>query len=393
MSLKYSRVKFYNLSRIIIFVLVLVSGSNFSFGQYYITRDIKSFGAKGNGKVNDQNAFTKAADFFNKRGGYGKLIISKGIYIVGKQTFTAGHGVNPAFLGEDVLQFRNARNLEIKGENGASIVYVKGLRFGAFSPTNGKPYDHGNNYFRDYKFASFPGICINLVNCENVRVNNIELNGNNSGLVLGGVYGDVGRQLPHYGVFILNSRNITIDNIYSHHFGLDGICVANKASEKPDSIFINNSQFEYNARQGFSWIGGNFLIATNCSFSYTGKNNFFSPPGAGVDIEAEVGPVSNGVFDSCKFIQNRGCGLLALAGDSRLCTFTNCIFIATIHGSIWIAKPAYTFQNCKIYGTALQGFEANSDWEATKILQLPVCRFNDRWNTNNRQMAGRKFEC
>jgi len=64
--------------------------------QAYITKDIKSFGASGDGESNDQAAFEKAADYFNKRGGNGKLIISRGTYIVGEQAFTKGVQNKPA---------------------------------------------------------------------------------------------------------------------------------------------------------------------------------------------------------------------------------------------------------------------------------------------------------
>ena len=46
--------------------------------------DIKDFGAKGDGQTNDHDAFVAAAAAINKQGG-GKLIISPGTYIVGKQ--------------------------------------------------------------------------------------------------------------------------------------------------------------------------------------------------------------------------------------------------------------------------------------------------------------------
>ncbi|RYZ61233.1 MAG: hypothetical protein EOO14_05525 [Chitinophagaceae bacterium] len=55
--------------------------STIGYSQAFITRDIKSFGAKGNGRTNDHEAFRKAAAFFNARGGNGKLVISKGTYI------------------------------------------------------------------------------------------------------------------------------------------------------------------------------------------------------------------------------------------------------------------------------------------------------------------------
>ena len=127
--------------------------------------------------------------------------------------------------------------------------------------------------------------------------------------------------------------------------------VSNKASNSPDSIKITNSIFEYNARQGFSWIGGNQVYVKSCKFNHIGKAKISSAPGAGVDIEAEVSPISNGVFEDCDFIDNMGCGLVALAGDSKNCTFTNCTFFGSTNRAIWISKPNYTFNNCNIYGS------------------------------------------
>ena len=145
-------------------------------------------------------------------------------------------------------------------------------------------------------------------------------------MILGGVYGDVGRQIPHNGVYILNSRSISIDNINAHHFGLDGIIISNKKSSVSDSIRLTNSIFEYNSRQGLSWVGGNQLYVKNCKFNHTGKGKFSSPPGAGVDIEAESGPIRNGVFDSCEFIDNIGLGMGADSGNSGDCTFQIVLF-------------------------------------------------------------------
>ena len=207
------------------------------------------------------------------------------------------------------------------------------------------PYEHGNNLFVTYSYAAFPGHCIYLDSCSNVSVTNLTIDGNNKGLILGGVWGDVGRQLPHYGIFIQNSNNIIVDNVNAHHFGLDGICVANKVSPQKDSIRIVNSSFQYNARQGLSWVGGNNLVVKNCKFNNTGKGAFSSAPTAGVDIEAEVGPVSNGYFTNCEFINNKGVGLLAEAGDDGDCTFTNCTFWGVTNWSIWVTKPGFTFNH------------------------------------------------
>ena len=69
----------------ILLIMSFIGLDSGTFAQNNITKTIQSFGAKGDGKTNDTEAFTKAAAFFNDRGGNGTLLISKGIYIVGKQ--------------------------------------------------------------------------------------------------------------------------------------------------------------------------------------------------------------------------------------------------------------------------------------------------------------------
>jgi Right handed beta helix region len=343
--------------------------------QTYITKDIRSFGARGDGKTNDQAAFEKAADYFNQRGGNGKLIISKGTYIVGKQSFTGGKQNQVSYQGEDVLHFTNIKNFNLSGEAGSELKYPPGLKFGTFSPVTGAVYDHGNSYFVDRAYAAVIGYCILFENSYNIIISRITVDGNCNNMILGGSYGDAGRQLPHSGIYISNSRKIQIDNAYMHHFGLDGITIVNKETGLPDSLTITNSTFEYNARQGLSWVGGNQLYVKNCRFNHTGKGKFSSDPGAGVDIEAEVGPVRNGVFENCEFTDNMGCGLVADSGNSGDCTFTGCTFWGITGWSIWTTKPGFSFHNCKIYGSIVHGFNSPSIKDATTFIN---CTFEDK---------------
>ena len=346
--------------------------------QAYITKDIKSFGASGDGESNDQAAFEKAADYFNKRGGNGKLIISRGTYIVGEQSFTKGLQNKPAYTGKDVMDLKNIDNFKIEGEEGSILKYAPGLRYGAFSPTTGEVYNHGNNYFVKRAYLATIGYCILIENSTNIIISGVTMDGNNGNLILGGIFGDMGRQIPHTGIYISNSRNIRIDKASIHHFGLDAISVANKQTKESsalDSITISNSTFEYNSRQGLSWVGGNQLYVKDCKFNHTGKGKFSSPPGAGVDIEAEVGPVRNGVFENCEFIDNTGCGLVADSGNSGDCTFTGCTFWGTTSWSIWVTKPGFSFHNCNIYGSVAHGYNSLSSQDATKFY---TCLFEDK---------------
>ncbi|MEO6454096.1 MAG: glycosyl hydrolase family 28-related protein, partial [Ginsengibacter sp.] len=247
-------------------ILIIITSIHASFAQKYIVRDIKTFGAKGDGRTNDHNAFQRAAAYFNNRGGNGKLIISKGTYIIGKQIFTGGKPGKPAYEGEDLLRFIKLKNFKITGTTMSILKYKDSLRFGSFSPATGMRYDPPNNLFQNSSYAAAVGNCIFFEECRNISVTNLSIDGNNKSMAVGGFFNTSGIQLPHYGIFIKNSNNVIIDNINVHHFGLDGICVSNIVSQQKDSISILNSSFQYNVRQGLSWIGGNYLVVNNCKF-------------------------------------------------------------------------------------------------------------------------------
>jgi hypothetical protein len=358
---------------------VLLAISNYSFEQI-VVKSIQSFGAKGDGKTNDTQAFEQAATFFNTRGGNGILLINKGIYIVGQQSFSNGAKGSPAYTTNEILHFKNVKNMVVKGETGAVIKFADSLRFGAFDPTTGQPYNHGNNRFTVLNYAVKIARCIYLENCDNIEVSNLEINGNNQALIMGGVFGDIGFQLDDDGVFIQNSHNINIDMVNASYFGRDGIAVDNAPTGQQDSITISNSVFQYNFRQGFSWVGGNGLIVTNCNFDHTGKGAYHSSPAAGMDIEGEAGPVVNGIFKNCTFIDNEGCGMVADSRRDSACQFINCTFWGTSNWSAWVTTPAFSFLNCNFYGAFVHGYNAQNDQDATHFVK---CYFEDKLYNGN----------
>lgn len=355
------------------------------FGQAFVVRDIKSFGAKGDGRTNDHEAFQKAAAFFNDRGGNGRLVVSKGTYLVGVQTFHRNPKTGGVYEGQDLLKLDRVKNVTIEGIDSPVIRYRDELRYGSFDPATGKSFSSTGNFFKYDHIAAIRN-AIELNHCENITIINLELNGNSDKFILGGPWGDLGRQLPHSGVWINNSTNLTINNLYAHHFGLDGIVISNATgqSRKKDGILISNSRFEYNARQGLSWVGGNELTVTKSAFNHSGKGKFMSAPGAGVDIEAEVGTVSNGRFLNCQFINNSGCGLLAEEGPSRDCRFINCLFWGLDLWSAWVRKPNFQFDNCTFHGSFVHGFSAEKQADATVFRK---CLFEDK-PYNGRQPYG-----
>ncbi len=333
---------------------------------------VTNFGAIPNDGQSDHEAFIKASKAINAIGKNVTLTIPKGKYLVGDlYEITFGR------KAKDALQLNSCSNIIVKGEVGSIIQYMDNLPFGSFDPDSKKATTTQNS--GNYKLANSLEHCINLIKCDKVLVTQLELDGNNEKINFGGGYGDIGFQLPHYGIFISNSTNITISKINSHNFCLDGITVANKTPQgeatKSQNILLQDCSFVYNTRQGMSWIGGKGLIANNCVFSYTGTGKYHSSPGAGIDIEPEIGLVRDGVFNNCKFEHNNGVGVLASVGDSKSMTFNNCIIWGSNNWSIWTEFPNYNFNNCTIHGSTVWGCKAEKDEDATKFTN---CTFEDK---------------
>ncbi|MBZ4190006.1 right-handed parallel beta-helix repeat-containing protein [Niabella beijingensis] len=356
---------------VLIACIILQVNSVTTKGQAFVEKSIKEFGAKGNGKVSDHEAFKKALAFFDKRHGNGKLIIPNGTYRIGRQVYNFGAKKKNLYSPDDVVQITGFENFTIEGQGQSILIYESGLKFGSFESQT-KKLEVKRNFF-DRTKAAFPGYCIRIENSKNVLIQNIQLDGNLKSMNIGGGYGDVGIQLPYTGIYILNSVSVRIKNTYVHHFGQDGITISN-ANKVPDNIQLSESKFEYNARQGLSWIAGNGLSVYKCVFGNTGEGGLFSPPGAGIDIEPERGSVRNGKFEFCEFSNNKGCGVVADRGDSKNMTFSNCVFNVKDNWAIWVTAPDYNFLNCRIYGPVVHGYRATNDNDATKFIK---CYFED----------------
>jgi hypothetical protein len=237
----------------------------------------------------------------------------------------------------------------------------------------------------NYAFRVAVGDGINLEECTNVKIENIELDGNIAKLNVGGPFGDVGIQIDNDGIFIRNSSVVTIQNVYAHHFGRDGILIINQTPQQmktpSQKLVLENCRFEYNGRQGLSWVGGAGLVATNCSFSFTGKSAIYSAPGAGVDFEPNAGyVVTNGVFDRCRFQSNAGTGVLADEGGANVSKIQllNCLLLSEKSSALWIESPGFTLIGCAVYGIFYHGYAASAPAEGTRFVR---CQFSDRYST------------
>jgi hypothetical protein len=353
---------------------VMDLGERFPFPSFMNSISIDDYASHKTSGVlcdgsDDTPAFNALAADVNARGGGVVINLGAGqIYNVGAQIFAGATGKLYSFFGIDVMAFRNATKPIIIRGNGAKLKYRSGLKYGSFHPITGVRYDPVMP-FTNYDYAASLGYAIYATDCFQLRIEDLEIDGNQANVNLGGTWGDSGRQNIHYGVFVERTP-LLMNNVYIHHICLDGIGISatgTTATSPGYSIVLINVRSEYNARQGCSWVGGRGLLAVGCKFNHTGRGTFGSSPGAGLDIEAEGATCRAGKFIRCEFINNLGVGMDADSGDSADMSFEDCDFFGTSGGSysVWPNKPRYRFTRCRFSGTALGNYVAATRDDAT----------------------------
>ena len=211
----------------------------------------------------------------------------------------------------------------------------------------------------------------------------VEIDGNRDGMVIGGMWGDTGWQLPAYGIRIANVKQLDIANINSHHHCCDGVYLAGyNDNENPDiripDVFgvARNINSQYNSRQGMSLTGGQNISFYDCTFDNTGLPEFSvqSLPKSGVDIEEEISQIRNITFTRCYFGKSGGLSMVADAGRIKDVKFYDCKFINPISSALWVNKPSFKFVDCYVNGRVEKNYATEIDSERT-IYQ--DCTFTD----------------
>lgn len=398
-------------------------------------KTIKDFGAVPNDGKDDTWAFIKAGKYFSnlwdingvplKTGkenfsyaiNSAMLEIPSGAYLVGKQVTVPTKGLSTTYgkifayptataplvvqeggahkVGLELIMLSNSKNdidqLVIKGTGKTKpvIKYNDNLTIGFFNNKGTPQFLTEPNY--NPRYAIGIGNFLQAVNCKNIVLNNIEVNGNNIPSLSGGktVYnGGFSTHLIQMGasaVCLINTKNVLLDRLNIHHMTLDGIMVQDfykdpdKYKNQPlSNIIIRNTICNYNRRQGFSWVGGRGVKVLNSFFSNTGKSASgiaAGNPGAGIDIEPEQDPNGDdlwcidGSFINCELINNNG---NALVNDitgyrTKNMRFDSCIFHDVDGYALWIRGKGFTFNNSKIWGSFVHGNEGTNVEDATRF--------------------------
>lgn len=349
-----------------------------------VTVNVKTLGAKGDGLTNDTHAFRLAAQRIKELNG-GKLVIPSGTYIVGEQTFANGYGKGYAYESAKIIEITDCDYVEIVGNN-AILKIDPTLKYGSYDPTTGDAYSAILPFY-DTNYQAQIGDIIRLKNNKVVKVRGIELNGNNTEVMIGGKWGDAGTQIKASGIVLDTNGCVFLENVISHHQCLDGLLNVFDYNVGGVSAFMTmtNCAFDYNGRQGFSWVGGSNITATSCRFNHTGRAGIGSEPQAGLDIEPTT-EAHNGVFINCEFADNVGIGMVSdnQPNVSNI-AFTNCRFYGTTNFPIYPNGKAFKFYNCTISGEASSAYHALKDEEKTLFRD---CFFTGDATYNGRPIFG-----
>ena len=302
-----------------------------------------------------------AAAVLANGGGIVSLMTGKE-YIVGVQRrdIPNGYLYEPLPLF-DVTKLPN--DLVIEG-NGAIIRCATGMRFGSFNPDGtpmapAMPYE-GPGIASPYRWM------IRAINCQgNIRIDDLELDGNIAGQVIGGQWGDTGIQLPMDGIYLgENMGGITLNRINAHHHGCDGMQINGMAKSETDpmeKIVVNESHFDSNGRLGVAIVGGRDITFNGGSANWNaaqdrpgGGTPVRSNPASGFDLEAEGGKIVRDVtFNDMEMIGNQATAIVADNTNCDRVTVNRCKLVQTHKGgyALWPKIPNFTLNDTTVAGT------------------------------------------
>jgi hypothetical protein len=330
------------------------------------------FGAKGDGRTNDAEAFAKMSAHVNARGG-GTITLRPVTYIVGAQHPSAGDDKH-SFAPLPVIELKNCGGpISIRG-NGARLRSAPGLRYGRFDPRSGQPLADAGRLDRTNLAVPYTAM-IALSGCSgSIEISDIELDGGLQRMRIGGKSAPRGWDAAGFGIRLFgNSGPEHVSRVHSHHHPADGILLT-PAPGRTASTVVIDGVFEFNGRQGCSITGGRNFSFQRCKFNHTGKAGLHHPPGHGVDIEPEGEAIGNVAFADCEFSDNAGMGIGEAYRDVGDIRFTRCKFVGTSQWSAWIPAAASRFTGCTFVGTIIH---THGDPDPARATQFHGCTFTD----------------
>ena len=299
--------------------------------------------------ADDTTIIKRARNFIIAMGG-GTLTLTRE-YVVGKQVANPSPSASTPYwqsVDADFLTFNGLNGVNVYYNQGASLKFNNGLRYGSFDPLTGAVYNPPAGIFTNTAYVASPGDMISFTDCLNSTVRNPKLRGNMDNLVIGGRWGDKDIQLPSIGVKSVRSVNTTIYSPDILDMPLDGIYAAGNIDQWINFVVYGGIS-DRSGRQGFSWTGGDGVFFYGVTLTRTGKGPVSSSPRAGIDVEDNGTGCKFGRFYDCKIYGNAGSQVLTLLTTDNI-KFINSDIAGDNGTAVWASSNGIEFHSCNIYG-------------------------------------------
>lgn len=299
--------------------------------------------------ADDTTIIKRARNFIIAMGG-GTLTLTRE-YVVGKQVANPSPSASAPYwqsVDADFLTFNGLKGVNVYYNQGASLKFNDGLRYGSFDPLTGAVYNPPAGVFTNSAYAASPGDMVSFIDCLNSTVRNPKLRGNMDNLVVGGRWGDKGIQLSSIGVKSVRSVNTTIYSPDILDMPLDGLYTTGTLNQWINFVVYGGIS-DRSGRQGFSWVGGDGVFFYGTVLTRTGKGPISSLPKAGIDIEDNGAGCKFGRFYDCKIYGNEGSQVLTLLTTNNI-KFINSDIAGDNGTAVWAESNGVEFHSCNIYG-------------------------------------------
>lgn len=320
-----------------------------------------------------------------------------GVFEIGSQqqsgSMGAGYAFRPSYLAREWEDESAAGWFSISNTDqahtivmtGCTLKLASGMKVGSFDPVTGSPYDQGAMETPLFDYNSNSGVMIKVRRAPNVTVIGGVTDGNLSGAVFGGKFGNSGYQTLCYnawfneslGVKVLGHQfiNSAVDGVYFQHTTEFTRLNIVKRSLFKDCMMLNCG------RNCFSLTGGRSIDIEDCIISGSGRlasgiGSNYSGPESCIDIEAESGypddinvyntslinagkhsiytvstpnMVSNINFKNCTISSFHSEGAIANVGPTKGVGFSKCYIIGSIIDSgKQMLSDSYSFNDCEM---------------------------------------------
>lgn len=339
-------------------------------------------GADPTGVINGTDAMHNAGLFMRDNGG--TIRFQPGLYVVGRQTFAGQTGLGYSYLA-DTLFYVEGSTHDITVDLGdATIRLAPGQRYGSFDPVTGAPIVTTTPYFNLDSTAGL-GYMFRFVNHQGrIRIIGGNLDGNMSNMIIGGKYGDEDWQLVAYGINVLGHHGVHIEGTFSYNHCTDAMYIGqypyggwvDDNTIRP--VLLENVKCHGSGRNNLSYTGGNKFTAINSAFNYSGSGAV-TGLNAGIDFEAETGPIKNCTLINCDFLGNRQFGIQTF-GDARDVVSIKCRFDGPVGSYAALVYPAsgVVFDKCTIFGNSIRSETVGFCRDDDAIPLVKNCRLVNR---------------